>query len=184
MFCKLSRAAGVAALSSFVAIPTLAAAGPQESKSAPLARQLAQLLDAAKIETIGAADPATGAFVAALYIPGTQLLVVAGQFDAPAIGTERIKQKQYKDLYMDLHGAAKVGTRVFAQDVSADGLSFKSDENAVDSWEKANKTIIFEGWRKAKMTEEDYLKAFAEADEYYARILSLLVAQVKPKSGS
>ena len=85
---------------------------------------------------------------------------------------------------MDLHGAAKIGTRVFAQDVSADGLSFKSDHGAVDSWEQANKTITFGGWKKAKMKEEDYAKAYAEADQYYARILSLLLAQAKPKSRS
>ena len=182
MFCKLARTASTAALFALIAAP--AAAGPQESKSAPLAKQLAQLLDAAKLESIAAADPTTGAFVAALYIPGTQLLVVSGQFEAPAIGTERISRKEYKDLYMDLHGAAKPGTRVFALDVSADGLVFKADETAADSWEQSNTTITFDGWKKAKMKEEEYVKAYAQADEHYARILSLLVAQAKPKSGS
>src|SRR5215210_1706372 len=122
MFCKSSEAILAAAFCACVLQPAFAAA--QESKSAPLARQLAQILDAAKLESMAAADPATGAFVAALYIPGTQLLVVSGMFDAPAIGTSRISRKEYKDLYMDLHGASKAGTRVFAQDASADGLSF------------------------------------------------------------
>lgn len=181
MLCKTFRTATAAAFAVAVVVP---AAGSQESKSAPLAKQLTQVLDAAKIESIAAADPTTGAFVAALYIPGTQLLVVSGKFDAPAIGTHRISRKEYRDLYMDLHGAAKAGTRVFAQDVSADGLSFKSDEGAVDSWEQANKTISFEGWKKAKMSEEDYIRAYAEADQQYARFLTLLLAQAKPKSGS
>ena len=74
MFCKFAPAIGIAVLSTAVASPLLA--GPQESKSAPLAKQLVQLLEAAKIDSIGAVDPTTGAFVAALYIPGTQLLVV------------------------------------------------------------------------------------------------------------
>jgi hypothetical protein len=182
MFCKLPTAVVIAALSTWVV--TVASAGSQESKSAPLAKQLAQLLDAAKIESIAAADPTTGAFVAALYIPGTQLLVVSGSFDTPAIGTHRISRKEYKDLYMDLQGAAKAGTRVFAQDVSADGLSFKANDGAVDAWEQSNKTISFDGWKKAKMSEEEYTKVFAEADQHYARILSLLLAQAKPKSGS
>ena len=178
MFCNVLRTAGAAAL----ALGVAATAGAQESKSAPLAKQLAQLLDERKLDSIAAADPATGGFVAALYIPGTQLLVVSGAFDAPAIGTQRISKKEYRDLYMDLHGAAKAGTRCFAQDVSADGLAFKTEEGAVDSWEQASKTITFEGWKKAKMKEEDYTKAYTAADEQYARILALLLAQAKPKT--
>jgi hypothetical protein len=182
MFCKSAQAVLAAAFCASVVLP--ASATSQESKSAPLAKQLAQVLDAAKLESIAAADPTTGAFVAALYIPGTQLLVVSGKFDAPAIGTQRLSRKEYKDLYMDLHGAAKAGTRVFAQDVSADGLSFRANDGAVDAWEQANKTLTFDGWKKAKMSEEDYMKAYAEADELYARILSLLIAQAKPKTGT
>jgi hypothetical protein len=182
MVSKVLHAVFAAAFCVCAVLPVAAAA--QESKSAPLAKQLAQALDQAKLESIAAADPTTGAFVAALYIPGTQLLVVSGMFDAPAIGTERISRKEYKDLYMDLQGAAKAGTRVFAQDVSADGLSFKASDGAVDAWEQANKTLAFDGWKKAKMSEEDYTKAYSKADEHYARILTLLIAQAKPKTGT
>lgn len=178
MFCTILRSAGAAALAFGIAVT----ASAQESKSAPLAKQLAQLLDEKKLDSIAAADPSTGGFVAALYIPGTQLLVVSGAFDAPAIGTQRISKKEYRDLYMDLQGAAKAGTRCFAQDVSADGLAFKTEEGAVDSWEQASKTISFEGWKKAKMNEEDYTKAYTAADQQYARILTLLLAQAKPKT--
>ena len=172
-------AAGIAVLCGAIAAPVTA----QESKSAPLAKQLAQALDAAKAESIAAADPTTGGFVAALYIPGNQLLVVSGAFDTPDLGTHRISKKEYRDLYMDLHGAAKAGTRLFAMDVSCNGLSMKAAD-AADSWEQANKTISFEGHRKAKMSEEEYAKAFMQADEQYARILALLLAQAKPKTGS
>ena len=160
---------------------TATAAAAQESKSAPLAKQLAQALDAAKIESIAAADPTTGGFVAALYIPGTQLLVVSGAFETPDLGTHRISKKEYRDLYMDLHGASKAGTRIFAMDVSCNGLSMKADD-AADSWEAANKTISFEGHKKAKMSEDEYTKAYVQADESYARILALLLAQAKPKT--
>lgn len=176
----VAAAAGVAVLCGAIAVPVAAA---QESKSAPLAKQLAQALDAAKIESIAAADPSTGGFIAAIYIPGTQLLVVSGAFDKPDLGTHRISKKEYRDLYMDLQGAAKAGTRCFAMDVSANGLSIKATDVA-DSWEQANKTISFDGWRKAKMSEEDYTKAYVQADEQYARILALLLAEAKPKTGN
>lgn len=167
------------ALALGIALPVSAAA--QESKSAPLAKQLAQLLDAAKLDSIAAADP-DGGFVAALYIPGTQLLVVSGKFNSPAGGNERIKNKEYRDLYMDLQGAALPGSRLFASDVSCDGLVRGNGDGAADSWDVANKSVTFDGHKKAKMTEEEYGKVFADADERYARILSLLLAQVKTKS--
>lgn len=158
------------------------AAGPQESKSSPLAKQLVQLLDAAKLDSIAAAD-ADGGFVAALYIPGTQLLVVSGKFTSPVGGNERIKNKQYRDLYMDLQGAALPGSRVFASDVSCDGLLFKGNgDGAADSWDFANKSVTFDGHKKAKMSEQDYSKTYADADEQYARILAVLVAHAKPKT--
>ena len=153
----------------------------QESKSAPLAKQLVQLLDAAKLDSIAAADP-EGGFVAALYIPGTQLLVVSGKFSSPLGATERIKKKEYRDLYMDLQGAALPGSRVFASDVSCDGFLKGNGDGAADSWDAANKSLTFDGHKKAKMSEEEYGKAFSAADEQYAKILTLLLAQAKPKT--
>jgi hypothetical protein len=60
-----------------------------------------------------------------------------------------------------------------------------ANDGAADTVEMKDKTIAFDGdWRKAKMSEDDYMKAFGDADERYARMLSLLSAQAKPKSGS
>ena len=157
------------------------AAGPQESKSAPLARQLAQALDVAKLDSIAAADPSTGGFVAALYIPGTQLLVVSGKFESPAIGTHRIEKKEFRELYMDLMGASVAGSRQFAADVSCDGFVARPDDDAAaDTWEVANKIQAFEGPKKAKLSDEEYGKVYSQADEQYAHILQLLLAQAKP----
>jgi hypothetical protein len=181
MYKNFRRLLAVAFLA---AVATPAGAAAQESKSAPLAKQLVQLLESSKLDSIAAADPTNDAFVAALYIPGTQLLVVSGKFTTPGGAQERIKQKQYRDLYMDLQGAAVPGSRVFASDVSCDGLTFKGNgDGAADSWDFANKSLTFDGHKKAKMSETDYSKAFTDADEQYARILTLLLAQVKPKTG-
>jgi hypothetical protein len=100
------------------------------------------------------------------------------------MANERIKRKEYRDLYMDLQGAAKAGTKCFAQDVSADGFAFKTSDGAADAWEHMNKTLSFEGSKKAKMSDEEYAKAYAAADEQYARFLTLLLAQTKPKTGN
>lgn len=159
----------------------ISATGPQESKSGPLAKELAQALDTAKVDAIAAADPSTGGFVAALYIPGTQLLVVSGKFDNPEIGNHRLSQKAFRELYMDLMGAAVAGSRQFATDVSCDGFIFKPEgEIPADTWEIANKTQAFEGAKKAKLSDEAYLKVYSDADAQYARILRLLIAKTKP----
>lgn len=185
MFKIISTGALVAALAVAGAGPLTADSADQASTSAPLARQLAQALDAAKLDSIAAPNPATGGFVAALYIPGTQLLVVSGKFESSDIGTHRIGKKEFRELYMDLMGASVAGSRLFATDVSCDGFSFKPDGDAPgDTWERDNKTQVFEGAKKSKLSDEQYLKVYSEADTQYAQILQLLLSQVTPKVGS
>jgi hypothetical protein len=179
MVYTISRRFLAVAFAIVIAVP--ASAGAQDSKSAPIARELTQLLEANKLDSIAAQDP-SGGFVAALHIPGTQLLVVSGKFPTPDGAMLRIKNKEYRDLYMDLQGAAIPGTRVFASDISCDGLAFKGKDGVADSWDFANKSVIFDGHKQAKMSEEEYAKAYSDADTQYARILTLLVAQIKPKS--
>ena len=53
-----------------------AVAAPQESRSAGLAKQLAQLMDAKKLDSIAGADSQDlGTYVAALYYPGSLVLI-------------------------------------------------------------------------------------------------------------
>jgi len=160
-------------------------AAGQDSKSAAAAKELSLALDAAKLDAIAAPDPANpGTFVAAMYIPGAQLLVVSAKYSAPVLINDRIAKKDYRDVYMDLQSASVAGTRVFVQDMLADGLVAKPDGPG-DVFEEGPKAMTFDGsWKKAKLSEEEYMKAFAEADDKYTKILSLLIAQTKGKSGS
>jgi hypothetical protein len=175
--------AGALTVCSVAAAGSPGAREPQDSKSAPLAKQLAQALDAAKMDAVAAPDPATGGFVAALYIPGTQLLVVSGKFPNPEIGNHRIGKSEFRELYMDLMGASDAATRQFASDVSCDGFVFEPDgDGAADTWENGSKNFAFAGAKKAKLKDDDYLKAFTEADTQYAHSLQLLIAKLKPGS--
>ncbi|HEX6975101.1 MAG TPA: hypothetical protein VF147_11910 [Vicinamibacterales bacterium] len=165
-------------------VATATPEGGQDSKSAAAAKELSQLLDAAKLDAVAAADPSTpGAFVAAMYIPGAQLLVVSAKYSAPTLIADRIAKKDYREAYMDLQAASVAGTRVFVQDMLADGLIAKPD-GAGDVYEDA-KPMTFDGeWKKAKMSEDDYMKRYADADAQYAKMLQVLIAQVKAKAGS
>jgi hypothetical protein len=164
---------------------TLPAPGSaQDSKSAPLAKQLTAALEAGKLDSIAAKDSGgTDVFVAALYFPG-QLLVISGKYSVPQLLTDRLGKKEYRDVYMDLMGAAAADSKVFIQDPGADGLKAKRDENQpFDIVEIGTKQTMFNSdWKAQKLSEQDYQKMFNEADERYAQILTALLAQVKKTS--
>jgi hypothetical protein len=163
----------------------IAVASAQASKSSAAAKQLAEVLDRLKLDSMAAPDPSDpGAFVAALYFQGAQLLVVSAKYSAPSLLVDKLAKKDYRDVYIDLNAASMAGTKIFVMDQAADGLIARPGDGAADSWEQANKTTAFDGdWKKAKVSEDDYEKTFAAADERYARILTLLAEQAK-KAGS
>ncbi|PYR87989.1 MAG: hypothetical protein DMF84_29980 [Acidobacteria bacterium] len=158
------------------------ASPPEDARSTELVKQLTQLLDQKKLDSLATGDSKNlGTYVAALYFPGTQLLVVTGKYAAPPLLNEKIAKKDYRDVYIDLNSASVAGSKVFFMDLNADGLVAKPGENlGTDSIEQAGKTITFDGdWKKGKMSEAEYLKAFSDADAAYAHALELLIAQLK-----
>lgn len=178
-------------LTSAAVVLTLSIAAPtasQESKSAAVAKELSQALDAAKLDAIAAPDPADpNVFVAALYFQGTQLLVVSAKYSVPQLLIAKINSKEFRDVYIDLQSASVAGSKIFVQDLNADGLASKPDgDKPADSCDQGTKSVAFDGdWKKAKLSEADYMKAFTDADEKYASMLSVLLAKVKAaRSGS
>lgn len=157
-------------------------AAAQESKTLALAKELTQLLDQAKLDSIAAKDPsAPDTFVAALYFPGTQLLVVSAKYQVPVLLDAKIAKKDYKEVYTDLNSAYVEGSKCFVMDIGADGLRAKKDETRFDTCDIGAKSYMFDGdWKKQKLaSEEDYQKAYAQADERYVKMLNVLIAQAK-----
>lgn len=173
-----------ASLAALLVVAAAPAALAQDSKSTTLARQLASALEAGKLDCIAAKDPdAPDRFVAALYFPGS-LLVVSGRYAAPQLLADRLTRKEYRDVYMDLNGAASPESKIFIQDPGADGLKSKRDDNqAFDIVDIAGKQTMFNSdWKAQKLSEQDYLKTFGDADERYSKILTALLAQLKKTS--
>jgi hypothetical protein len=170
----------VVALSALMLSPSAARA--QDVRSVELVKQLTGLLDQKKIDAIAAADAQNpGAYIAALYFPGTQLLVVSAKYSAPALLTELLARKDYRAVYAELTSASVPGSKMFVNDVYANGLAIKpAGSNPPDSIESASTQATFDGaWKKAKMAEADYIKAFTDADAAYARVLQTLITQLK-----
>jgi len=168
-----------------VAVFVLALATPaaaQEAKSAALAKQLAAKLEAAKLDSVAAKDPTTpGVYIGALYIPGFQLLTISAKYAAPVLLDTRLTNKEYRDVYLDLNSASERDTKFFIEDLGLDGLKAKREENQpFDSVEISGKRTMFDGeWKKQQISEQDYMKLFATADERYAQMLTALLAQLK-----
>jgi hypothetical protein len=168
------------ALIALASAPAVARA--QDARSSDLAKQLTGLLEQKKIDAIAAPDAQNpGGYMAALYFPGTQLLVVSAKYSAPALMGELLARKDYRAAYAELTSASVPGSKLFVNDVYANGLSVKpSGSNPPDSIESAATQATFDGgWKKAKITEADYLKAFADADAAYIRVLQALITSLK-----
>jgi hypothetical protein len=159
----------------------LAADNPP-SKSAALAKELAQQLDQAKLEHIAARDPEDPTrFVAAMYFPGLQLITVSGKYAAPVLINEKLLNHNYKDAYIDLSSASDRATRVTVEDLRADGLpTSKVKDGPPDSIDTGSTNFVFDfDWKKQKLSEEEYNKKVVAADEQYAKFLTVLLAEVK-----
>lgn len=173
--------AGVLMASAILASAPFAAA--QDSKTVALTKELTTLLDRSKLDSVAARlEGSEDAFVAALYVPGSQLLVVSAKYAAPALLREKIILKKYRDVYLDLNSATDPATRTVIEDLAADGLHPRREDNSpFDFYTKGTKPRIpFDGdWKKQKMSEEEYMQTFSEADAEYARMLEALISQLK-----
>ena len=163
----------------------LLAAGPQPAAppaaSAALTKELVALMSARKQDAIATADPsAPGHFVAAMVYPGVQLLIVRSQPTSASDTASRISYRLYRDAYSDVQQPAKSEGKLFIQDMGADGLAATGAGSIDVIYEDVDRQTIFDGnWRKQKLSQAEYQKKFATADAEYARLLSLLIAEMK-----
>ena len=172
----LIAAIGLAA----VCLPRVAAA-QEVTKSGTVAKELVSVMEGKKLDSIAAKIPdSTDQFAAALYFPGVQLLIVSGRYSAPQLMEPRLATKAYKDMYMELSGTVAADTKVFVQDMGVPGLTQRKQDNMYDTWTQGGKPMMFDGEpRQQKMSDADYAKAFAAADDAYAKILNALLVEAK-----
>jgi hypothetical protein len=183
MIDALFRLRGLFIATAFVLGATPAFA--QDSKSAVLASELAKLLDQGKVDAIAARHPgAPDQYVGALYFPGSQLLVVTARYQVPELLNTKLASKSYRDVYIDLNSASVANTKVFVSDLGCNGLKSKREDNEpYDTIEMSGKNWNFDGdWKKAKLSEDDYMKGFAQAEEAYIKMLQALLSELKKTS--
>ncbi|CAN5832591.1 hypothetical protein BH18ACI5_BH18ACI5_18760 [soil metagenome] len=157
----------------------LLVAGPgraQDSfQSSALAAKLSSLLTERQLDAVAAQDPESPKrFVAALLIPGSQLLVVSAQYPAPAELESQVTPRNYRDVYAALHQPSTQQSRFFLIDVGCNGLRAGGD--GVDVlYEKGTVQTLFDGrWKQQGLSEAAYGKRLEAAEARYSRLLSIL----------
>ena len=167
------------------AIAAAPAAWAQEPASAAPAKELSQLLSSRKIESIAARMPdSLEEFVGALTFPG-QLMVVWAKTSAPSVVNEKLIKKEYREVYIDLNSASILESRHFVTDLGPDGLRSRPEnkQGPADTHDLGTKSMRFDGsWREDKISEAEYMKAYAEADAAYAKAIKALIDELKKSS--
>ena len=181
MTLTIHRLRGIALAAVLVLAPAVATA--QDSKSAPPVIELVKMLNSMKLESFAVKGTTANEYVGALYFPGSQLLVVSAKFDTPWRADSLLDMKNYRDLYIELNSASVPQSKVFVSDLGANGLRAKKDGTAYDTADVGGKTYNFDGDpKKAKITSDDYSKAYSTADEQYMQMIQALLAGLKKPS--
>jgi hypothetical protein len=149
---------------------------------------LAALLDRGKLDSVAARVPnSDDTFVAALYVPGQQLILVSGRYAAPSLLREKILARRYREAYQDLYGASDPETRWVVEDLRADGLrAERVKDGPFDVYTHASDApVFFDGdWKRHKLSEDAYRTAFQEADAAYVQMIGVLVGALTSQDGS
>jgi hypothetical protein len=152
----------------------------QESQSAVPAKALTEVMTARHLDAVAARDGETGRFVAALFFPGSQLLVISARCASPARLQDLLDRREYREVYMELGTASVADSKVFFQDGHADGLRPVMTDAVDIVYERdAVQTILDGDWKKHHLSEATYKEKFAAADTLYAQLLSTLVNALK-----
>lgn len=155
-----------------------------ESKSAALAGELTSLLTARNLDSIATVE-AEMQYVGALYIPGSQLLVVRAKVPIKDRMSYLLYNKMYKDAYADLNSASDPASRILVSDLGANGLQFKREKDQpFDMVQIGGNSVAYDGkWGgKGNLSKDEYAKSYETSDQQYTEMLELLIAALKKSS--
>jgi hypothetical protein len=153
------------------------------------AKELVSLMKAKKLDAFAARDAMQpGRFVAALRVADVQLLAVSAAYSRPNDVEYALYTKDYMSAYQNLISGALASDRFFVEDAQLNGLVAnpgKDPQHDSVTTGDEDKTT-FDGVpldkkkkKQAKMTPEDYVKAFSDADARYAKLLDVLLVALK-----
>jgi hypothetical protein len=160
-------------------------APPEPASQSPVAALIAAL-DKHALQSLAAEDPSRpDHIVAVLYVPRVQLLTISGRCVATGALQARLAAAAYRDVYTDLHACAAADTRLFIQDMSADGLRPEPRQNGAPfdiAYERMSRRTLFDGdFKSQQLTSDQYAERFTAIDAEYARLVTILVDSVSTR---
>jgi hypothetical protein len=160
-----------------------AAVAQTDGRTQALAKELSDLMTRQKLDSV-AARLGEDTFAAALFFPGAQMLVVSAKYTVPALLNEKIINRQYRDVYMDLAAASVPESKVLIEDWRADGLRPEPDNDRYDIVTRGvGASFTLDGdHKKKKLTEQQYAQTVADFEKDYESVLTALVAEAKKGS--
>jgi hypothetical protein len=171
MKLTLARMTVALALATSAATPVMA-----QPASAALARELTSTLAARHLDAFAVRDPQVpDGFVAALAYPDVQLLVVSARYPAPAALQQQLDAGQFRDVYVALQSNPIADSKLFVQDMQADGLRADNDQTADIVYEKVVNQTVLQGDVKSR----EYRRTLSSKDDAYSRALQVLLDALK-----
>ena len=154
------------------------------SRSAPLVLALADLMQKQKLDAV-AAQMGEDEFAAVLFFPGVQMLVVSARYTAPVLLREKIIGRNYRDVYLDLASASIPESKLFIEDMGANGLQPRREVD--DPFDIVTRgtgaAFLLDGdHRSKKISEDEYDKTYAAADADYEKVLTALLEEARKSS--
>lgn len=184
---RTSVSFGVAVATMFAMVAGVGAQAPA-SVSTEKAKELASLMAARKLEAFAARDGEdTQRYVAVLVIPNLQLLLVSCKYTQKNDIEYSLYTKNYQTAYQDIRSGVYGSERFFVDDAEMNGLVAvpgKNPQHDAIMIDKDRHTFdgLFgdgKGRNAKKPLTEVYMKTYSDADARYARLLDVLLAQLK-----
>jgi hypothetical protein len=160
---------------------------PAASTSAAKAKEVMSLMAAKKLEAFAVREAdTTDRYVGVMAVPNVQLLVVTASYSRPTDIEYYTYQKDYANAYRNLKTGLLASNRFFVEDMMGDGLVFTPVKNGLpDAVTVDTKQQKFDGPADPKKRNDTrlaadlYAKAFADADQRYAKALDALLVELK-----
>ena len=166
-------------LSLFVLMVVCGPALAQSEATQTLAAEFTKQLGSRELTAFAAPLPDDSSrFVAALHIPGVQLLVISGRYQVPVLLRELIAKHYYRQVYLDLIAAGERSGRVFVEDLGADGLrAHRERDRPFDiTWRDAvQRTLYNSNWKEQQLSEDEYRARFTKDAAEYGQVLRVLL---------
>jgi hypothetical protein len=172
--------------------PTLGAQAPTfpAATSAAKAKELAALMQSKKMEAFAAKVPEQPArYAAVLLSPGVQMTLVSSIYERFSDIDYRIYYKDFMNAFMDLRTGMLAKERVIIEDHKCDGLlPVPGKESAPDIVSGGGSPRSFDGdfadpkkraAKPPKISPEEYLKLYTDNDANYAKLLDVLLTELK-----